>query len=67
MTPRLAAMQLAKAEAEDYLSSALQILGEAPDENATPARLDRTHGLVTSYVQLAGDAVHRFGEAAHGA
>jgi len=67
VTKRLAAMQLAKAEAEDYLRSALQILGEAPDENATPARLDRAHGLVTSYVQLAGVAVDRFQEAAHGA
>lgn len=64
---RAAAMQLAKAEAEDYLRTALQIIDETLDEDTPLAQVDRVHGLATSYVQLAGEAINRFQKAAHGA
>lgn len=67
MKDRAAAMRSAKAEAEDYMRAALEIIDETPAESATSAQIGRAHGLATSYVQLAGEAVNRFQEVARGA
>ena len=61
------AMRRAQADADELLGMALQILDEPVDECATPAQVARAHGLATSYVQLGGEAINRFEEAAHGA
>lgn len=62
----LAAMQQAKDEAREYLDVALDMVAEAADPAVPAAQVERTHGLVTSYLQLAGDALERLQEAANG-
>ena len=65
LAQRLAQMNVHKAEVDDYLAQAIQMLGE-PGQGDTPARIDQAHSLATSYVRLAGAALDRFEEVARG-
>ena len=59
-------IELARDEACEHLTNALEALNDAPIAAATPAQLDLAHRNVHSYLRLAGAALDRIQEAANG-